>query len=77
MYNKRLNSIEEIQVGTYTKDLSKNLLDIEICEIDETCIKYKWGRFYSQEECVCLNKGQILDYINSRGGYGEFYGTTN
>lgn len=77
MYNKILNSVEDIKVGTYTKNLALNGLDIEICEIDETCIRYKFGKNYSRELCECFNKEIILAYINSKGGYGEFHRTTN
>lgn len=76
MYNKRLNSIGDIEVGTYTKNLADNLLDIEICEILENCIKYKWGKNYSRELCECHDKQFILEYINHKG-YGEFQPTTN
>lgn len=76
MYNKTLQSISDIQVGTYTKNLADNLLDIEICEIDDTCIKYRWGKNYSRQLCTCNNKDWILRYINHKG-YGEFHRTIN
>lgn len=67
MFNKRLKSIDDIKVGLYKKNLADNLLDIEICEISDTCIKYKFGKNYSQEECICNDKEWIFKYINYKG----------
>jgi hypothetical protein len=76
MFNKRLTMEELIEngEGTYTKNFPQ--LDIEICEIDETCIRYRFGKNYSQQLCECSNKDLILAYINNKN-YGEFYRTTN
>jgi hypothetical protein len=67
MYNKFLNSVNDIEIKTYYKNLADGLLDIEICEITEDCIRYKFGKNYSQELCECFNKEMIFHYINHKG----------
>jgi hypothetical protein len=59
--------VEDIEVKTYKKNLADGLLDIEICEITDTCIKYKFGKNYSQQLCECENKEWIFKYINHKG----------